>query len=324
MNKFLALLLLFPLVLTGSPEDLLLSKQNRMLLSPLQEVIQSSSVTISDDQNFSIGYGCLVSTDGHILTKASLIENRTQLHVRLDKTRYPVTVEQTSLSWDVALLKIPLTEGSPLKLESSSPKIGEIIISNGVTSLLSRRLKFGIISAHARPIPLKEASIDLEAYTRDDDGKLYIKTTKPNGSAEQAGLQAEDQIISINGVAVTDLTKSLDDYFEGLWPGTEVSIEIRRSEGSFAYSIPLLWRQEISEGPQDRNEAMSGRISTRRTGFPMVLQHDIALSSRTVGGPLLNLSGDCIGMNIARFSRSETYAIPAESMQQLLQEWGIK
>jgi S1-C subfamily serine protease len=40
-----------------------------------------------------------------------------------------------------------------------------------------------------------------------------------------------------------------------------------------------------------------------------------------VGGPLLDLDGKCIGMNIARVNRSETFAIPAAELQLLIGEF---
>ena len=65
---------------------------------------------------------------------------------------------------------------------------------------------------------------------------------------------------------------------------------------------------------------MSGRFSGRRTNFKRVLQHDIGLSERTVGGPLLDLNGRCVGMNIARANRSETFAVPAKELRELIVE----
>ena len=62
---------------------------------------------------------------------------------------------------------------------------------------------------------------------------------------------------------------------------------------------------------------MSGDVSVRRSGFPRVLQHDTQGSSRTVGGPLLDLDGKCIGMNIARANRAESFAIPVEELREV-------
>ena len=64
---------------------------------------------------------------------------------------------------------------------------------------------------------------------------------------------------------------------------------------------------------------MSGRLSKRRSDFPRVLQTDLPLSVRSVGGPLLNLEGYCVGMNIARANRCETYAIPAKELRAIVE-----
>jgi len=62
---------------------------------------------------------------------------------------------------------------------------------------------------------------------------------------------------------------------------------------------------------------MSGSFSKRRSGFPRILQHTILGASNTVGGPLLNLDGQCLGMNIARANRAESFAIPLEDVQEI-------
>ena len=65
---------------------------------------------------------------------------------------------------------------------------------------------------------------------------------------------------------------------------------------------------------------MSGDYSKRRDSFPRVLQTDIPFSARTIGGPLLNLDGECVGMNIARANRAESFAIPVEELREVLKK----
>ncbi len=67
----------------------------------------------------------------------------------------------------------------------------------------------------------------------------------------------------------------------------------------------------------DRNDMMSGDFSKRRSGFPRVIQHDVLANSTIMGGPVLNLGGKCVGMNIARANRAETFAIPARELKEL-------
>ena len=58
-------------------------------------------------------------------------------------------------------------------------------------------------------------------------------------------------------------------------------------------------------------------ISQRHNDFPVILQHDSVLHPHHCGGPLVDLSGKVIGVNIARAGRSETYAIPADVLLPL-------
>lgn len=37
-----------------------------------------------------------------------------------------------------------------------------------------------------------------------------------------------------------------------------------------------------------------------------------------MGGPVLDLDGKCIGMNIARANRAETFAIPVEELEGII------
>ena len=59
-------------------------------------------------------------------------------------------------------------------------------------------------------------------------------------------------------------------------------------------------------------------MSKRRTGFPSVLQHDTALWPSDCGGPVLDVDGHAVGVNIARAGRVESYAIPAAAIKPLL------
>jgi serine protease Do len=67
--------------------------------------------------------------------------------------------------------------------------------------------------------------------------------------------------------------------------------------------------------PQDR---MGSTLSNRRGGFPFILQHDSILKHTDCGGPLVDLDGQVVGINIARAGRVETYAIPADEVRLLL------
>jgi serine protease Do len=65
-------------------------------------------------------------------------------------------------------------------------------------------------------------------------------------------------------------------------------------------------------------EMMGSTLSNRRGGFPSILQHDTVLAPGNCGDPLVDLEGKVVGINIARAGRTETYAIPAAAVRELL------
>ena len=99
--------------------------------------------------------------------------------------------------------------------------------------------------------------------------------------------------------------------------GSVVKLTYRRDKEEVTADVRLAVRGEMFNEHLSRNDEMSGNFSPRRSGFPRVMQHDI-LSSRTEqGGPLLVLDGRCVGMNIARANRAESFGIPVEDVKEL-------
>ena len=66
----------------------------------------------------------------------------------------------------------------------------------------------------------------------------------------------------------------------------------------------------------------TAKLSTRRGGFPVILQHDSGVAPENCGGPLVDLDGKVVGINIARAGRTESYALPAEAVKGLIE--GLK
>jgi serine protease Do len=75
--------------------------------------------------------------------------------------------------------------------------------------------------------------------------------------------------------------------------------------------------EEVSD-PSPRLSQMRGEVSLRAEGFDQAIEHDTALPPWLCGGPLVNLDGKAIGINIARASRVSTYALPARLAKRVL------
>jgi serine protease Do len=65
--------------------------------------------------------------------------------------------------------------------------------------------------------------------------------------------------------------------------------------------------------------ARLGAIPSRRADqFPVVFQHDSPLLPEQCGGPITDLEGNVIGINISRNNRSASYAIPSAHIEKVL------
>ncbi|HEV8058855.1 MAG TPA: PDZ domain-containing protein [Gemmataceae bacterium] len=135
-------------------------------------------------------------------------------------------------------------------------------------------------------------------------------------AAERAGIRTGDQIVSIQGSAVND-QKTLLSVLGKMKPGDTVKIKLMREGKEKELEARLQQRGQPQR--QDQN-LMGSELSEKRTGFPTYFQSDTVLKPKDCGGPICDLEGHVIGINIARAGRVESYSIPASSLTTLLPE----
>lgn len=283
---------------------------------PQRQILQRSSAVILDGRK-EICYGVVISSDGHILTKASEILGTTAWGVTIDQTKYnDAKLLMTDPTWDVALLKVEASGLQPVAYApTSAVPPGTWVVANGATTRTTRRLLAGIISAKIREIP-PAGGAALGVILKVKAKSLEIEDVTEKSGAKEAGLQKGDVILTIEGKKV----KKLEDIAEILKDrkaGSTVKISYRRSGKEATAEVRLASRSEMFTDQMNRNDQMSGEFSKHRSGFPRVMQHDILGAASVVGGPLLDLDGRCVGMNIARANRAESFAIPVEDLKEI-------
>ena len=281
-----------------------------------RQVLQTSSAVILDGRK-EIGYGVVISADGHILTKASEILDVKTLAVTVDQTKYEtvklLTVDPT---WDVALLKIEASGLVPVVYApTSAVPQGTWVVANGATTRTARRLLAGIVSAKIREIS-PSGGAALGVVLNGKSKVLEVDAVNEKSGATEAGLQKGDVILSIEGKKLKKI-EDIAEIIKDRKAGSTVKMTYRRKGAEITVDVRLAARGEMFTDQMNRNDQMSGEFSPRRSGFPRVMQHDILGSRSVVGGPVLDLDGRCIGMNIARANRAESFAIPVEDLQEL-------
>jgi serine protease Do len=279
-------------------------------------VLQKSSAVILDGRK-ETGYGVVVSADGHILTKASEVLQVKSLSTTVDQTNYrDVKILAVDAEWDVALLKVEASGLVPVVYapKSDVPQ-GSWVMANGATTRANRRLLAGIVSAKIREIPASGGAA-LGVVLNIKSKALQIEEVNEKSGAKEAGMQKGDVILAIEGKAVKKI-EEIGESLKDRKAGSMVKITYRRGKEEKTVEVRLAAKGEMFNDQMNRNDMMSGDFSKRRSGFPRVMQHDILGNSAIVGGPLLDIQGHCLGMNIARANRAESFAIPVEDLKSL-------
>lgn len=286
----------------------------------VREVLQTSSAVIQRGRREVI-FGTVISADGYILTKASELGGTEDLTVTVDRNTYsnPTLVAEDPV-WDVALLKIDATGLVPVVWSTDDEVAqGTWIVTNGATTRRVRRVQIGVIAANEREVFAKGGTVLGVQLDPDEEDSLLVAGVTEGSGAEAAGLQEGDRIVGVNGTEISS-RKSLMEQLKERRVGERVKLRVIREGDPLEVEVELAGRSDLFGEEVSRNDAMSGEYSERRTGFPRVLQHDAMANRHYMGGPVLDLDGKCIGMNIARFSRCETYAIPAVEASELAKQ----
>jgi serine protease Do len=270
-----------------------------------------------DDED--VAFGTVVSADGWILTKASALDGKVVCHLS-DGRDFDARVVGIHESHDLALLKVDAGGLTPVQWRpSKEDPVGNWVASAGMDA---RPVTVGVISVAARKVPASRTpkslaaggylGVSLEAARKG----VLISDIQPGSAAAKAGLKVNDLVVAVAGQSVETI-ESLQQALLKFKAGDVVAVHIKRSDAERDIQAKLGKRPPERADVQNN---MGSELSQRRFGFPNILQHDSVVRPRDCGGPLVDLDGKVIGINIARAGRTESYAVPAEVIQPLLPE----
>jgi serine protease Do len=273
--------------------------------------------------------GTVVSADGWILTKYSELKGKPSVKLP-DGKEVEAELYGHDMPCDLAMIKVDAKDMKPIVFtDSKASKIGHWVASPGTGD---EPVALGVISVTAREVkgakytpPSGSQGGYLGIALDPDFAGVRVFEVFDATPAKKAGLMANDQIIALNGETI----ESTDDFLALLAKnktGDEVKLKILRDEKEEDYKITLGQRPGGKGGKSraDLQNSMGSKLSDRRAGFPVILQHDSVVRPNDCGGPLVNLHGQVIGINIARAGRVESYAIPSEVVRPLLEKLKTK
>lgn len=287
---------------------------------PVLEEVRKSTVRLLDKKGKPVAIGCVVHKDGWLITKSSEVHDRKGqwldgLEAQFqDGLRLPVKLSDTHSLYDLALLKVPARGLRPVVWdEGSAPEPGSYLAAAAPEKL---PVAIGVVSVKPRSLDASRKGF-LGVSVERVDNSLRIAMVGPDTAASEAGLMVGDVILSIDGQAVNEEPDFIN-LIGSHRPYEMVKLKIRRGDEEKELAATLRRRPEGMGIMEDARNWMNGSLSRNRGGYPNALQHDMVLDPSECGGPVVDLEGRVVGLNIARSGRIECFAIPASALKPLL------
>lgn len=275
-----------------------------------------STIVIRCDGS-AVAFGVAVDRDGNVLTKASELRADPVCHF-YDKTSSPAKVVAIDRKYDLALLSVDVPNGlEPIEWATDDLReVGRFLVTPDVCELPAA---VGVLSVGTLRVP-KDSRQGKLGVSEILDGELgpQIKSMSPMSSATRFGFKNGDVIVQVADRIVSD-GKSLKNSLRRYNPGDYIFIRILREHTLLTLPVTLDVNTSRMFDRQDVQNRMGGEISIRRSGFDDVIQHDSVLKPHQCGGPLLDLSGKAVGVNIARAGRTESFALPSSTVRDRIE-----
>ncbi len=257
--------------------------------------------------------GTIVGADGLILTKASELSGTIGCQL-FDGRRLEAKIVGVSEDDDLALLKVKADQLPVIRWsEAAPPPVGSWLATPGLETV---PLSIGVVSVAPRVVEPRMPALGV--IIEEGDKGPVVREILPRSGAAQAGLKPNDVITQLDDKKVTT-RNSLVQSIRGHRPGETVRLNLLRDGKPLNVDVELLDVTELANG-ETFQEDIGGRLSKRRTGFPLALQHDTVLQPNQCGGPVVDLEGNVVGINIARASRVASYALPVAVVQPVVEK----
>lgn len=259
----------------------------------------------------TVALGTVVDAKGLVLTKASELKTGKLTCWLPSEQEVDAQILKTDEELDLALVQFRARGLKPVRWATSEAVLGQWAITPGIAATPQA---VGVVSALTRRIRPERAFIGVQFESATS---LRIEELMTGLGAEKAGLKPGDKVVAINGENVSkrdEVVECLGKFREG----QTVKVRVQRENDEFDAQVRLMVPQ--SEAYGERSSPMTGQVSLRSAGFEEVIEHDSVLQPWLCGGPLVDLDGKAIGLNIARAGRVSTYALTPQVVQRALEK----
>lgn len=269
-----------------------------------------------------VAYGTVIGDGTKILSKWSEVaRGGGALRVDVAGSEYrTVKVAGVYQDDDLVVLDVEGEPLTPVRWSFESPKLGSFLAAPqpdgkpaafGVVSVLERNLKEtdqAYLGVYGEP-----------GFTRQ--GVKIARVAKASGAAA-AGLMPGNIILKVGDRAISGLLE-LRNALTGVTPGETISLLVEANGRAKTIRVLVGNREEspqFSGGRLEQMERMGGAISQVRKSFSHAIQTDMRPNPNQIGGPVVDLKGQVVGITIARADRTRSFVMPAAAVAELLKK----
>lgn len=290
--------------------------------APVSRSSRESVVRILADGK-AVALGTVVNSEGWIITKASEVRSGKLACQTPDGSEASADLVSVDEENDVALIRAGGLKVRGIEWGEGELSLGQWLITPGIET---NPEAVGVVSVLPRRIFHQRAFIgvqlDLEAAS-----PARIRVVMRGMGAEEVGLKSGDVVLSVNGEA-TPTAEMLMDRLRNFREGDIAELKVQRLDEEFDARVPMripkVERRGRGPDRETRMNRMGGELSQRADGFQLAIQHDTVLQPWQCGGPVLDLEGKAVGINIARAGRAASYALPAPLIRKIQDGFAAK
>lgn len=294
-----------------------LGKNHQLVKNAFRGIIadanESTVRVLIDGQQVALG--TVVGPHGLVLTKLSELDGQLTVDIEAHG-QFSARIQREWRELDLALIRIedgPRLPAVSLEGADAEPRVGSWVAIPGGTS--TTPLAVGVVSSPIRPVNSEMAMLGV--YIEDAEA-VRVNAVVEGSSADQCGITVGDVVTHVSGTRILN-RRQLVRTIRGFDAGDTVDLHVRRKSGDRTSSISLRVTLGSSAMEEFAEEAHTGgRLNLRRSGFAEVIQHDCPLRANQCGGPLVDVHGRVIGINIAKAGRVEIYALPISMVRKHL------
>lgn len=294
-------------------------RDSRSVRGAFKEVVadtNEATVEVMCD-NRRAALGAIVGSNGLIMTKASELTGEVKCRLKGGKT-YDAELVASIAAFDLAVLKVEAAELPVVRWQSAEPSVGSWLATPG-TSDIPRAI--GVVSVEARRIPEQRGMLGVRLDEPPDmaAGAMILEVVN-RSAADRAGLRQSDRVTHLDGEEITGGYRGFMSRMANKKAADVVNLTVVRASESIDVRVVLMPQPALQRNMETEIE-VDGQLSVNRWGFDRIIQHDTLLTPKDCGGPLVNLNGETIGINIARAARVASYAVPANDALKFLDEF---